>query len=108
MEITSRIHSIPAPQAFYTGPQAPNVFLVTDGGEGALIDSGFGDEQSVRARLEYLRERPDVKLRYIVLTHHHVDHSSGKHVPEALEAMRNPEASGEPCCGFRVHVRDRN
>lgn len=69
MEVTPRIHSIPAPTAFYTGPQAPNVFLVTDGGEGALIDSGFGDEQSVRARLEYLRERPDVKLRYIVLTH---------------------------------------
>ncbi|MDO8612719.1 MAG: MBL fold metallo-hydrolase, partial [Dehalococcoidia bacterium] len=79
MEITARIHSIPAPEAFYTGPQAPNVFLVTDGGEGALIDSGFGDEQSLRARLEYLRERPDVKVRYIILTHHHFDHSSGAH-----------------------------
>ena len=79
MEITPRIHSIPAPQAFYTGPQAPNVFLVTDGGEGALIDSGFGDEASVRARLEFLRQRPDVRLRYIVLTHHHFDHSSGAH-----------------------------
>lgn len=79
MEITPRIHSVPAPQAFYTGPQAPNVYLVTDGGEGALIDSGFGDEQSVRARLEYLRQRPDVKLRYIVLTHHHFDHSGGAH-----------------------------
>ncbi len=79
MEITSRIHSIPAPVAFYTGPLAPNVYLVVDGGEGALIDSGFGDEQSVRARLEFLRERPDVRLRYIVLTHHHFDHSSGAH-----------------------------
>ncbi len=79
MEVTPRIHSIPAPQAFYTGPQAPNVFLVSDGGEGALIDSGFGDGQSVRARLEYLGERKDVKLRYIVLTHHHFDHSSGAH-----------------------------
>ena len=79
MEITPRIHSIPAPTAFYTGPQAPNVYLVADGGEGALIDSGFGDEQSVRARLDYLRERPQIKLRYIVLTHHHFDHSSGAH-----------------------------
>ncbi len=79
MEITSRIHSIPAPQAFYTGPQAPNVYLVSDGGEGALIDSGFGDENSLRARLEYLRQRPDLRLRYIVLTHHHFDHSSGAH-----------------------------
>ena len=79
MEITPRIHSIPAPQAFYTGPQAPNVYLVCDGGEGALIDSGFGDEHSVRARLDHLRERPDLRLRYIVLTHHHFDHSSGAH-----------------------------
>src|SRR3990170_6158317 len=79
VEITPRIHSIEAPPAFYTGPQAPNVFLVTDGGEGALIDSGFGDEQSLRARLEYLRERPDVKVRYIILTHHHFDHTSGAH-----------------------------
>ncbi len=62
MEITTRIHSIPAPigSGLYTGPQAPDVYLVVDGGEGALIDSGFGDEQSVKARLEYLRERPEV------------------------------------------------
>ena len=77
MEITPRIHSIEAPQAFYTGPQAPNVFLVIDGGEGALIDSGFGDEQSLRARLDYLQERPEVNVRYIILTHHHFDHTSG-------------------------------
>ena len=77
MEITPHIHSIPAQPAFYTGPQAPNVFLVADGGEGALIDSGFGDEKSVRTRLDFLREHPGVKVRYIVLTHHHFDHSSG-------------------------------
>ena len=77
MEISARIYSIAAPQAFYTGPQSPNVFLVADGGEGALIDSGFGDEKSVQTRVQFLRERPDVKVRHIVLTHHHFDHSSG-------------------------------
>jgi len=77
IEVTPHIHSIPAQPAFYTGPQAPNVFLVSDGGEGVLIDSGFGDEKSVQARVEFLRERPDVKVRRIVLTHHHFDHSSG-------------------------------
>jgi endoribonuclease LACTB2 len=77
LEITPYIHSIPAEPSFYTGPQAPNVFLVYDGGEGALIDSGFGDEKSVQTRVEFLRERADVKVRRIVLTHHHFDHSSG-------------------------------
>jgi glyoxylase-like metal-dependent hydrolase (beta-lactamase superfamily II) len=77
MEITPRIHSIPAEQAFYTGPQSPNVFLVRDGDEGALIDSGFGDETSVKTRLDFLKEYPGVRLKHIVLTHHHFDHSSG-------------------------------
>src|SRR2546425_9690328 len=77
MELTPHINSIPAEPSFYTGPQAPNVFLVHDGGEGALIDSGFGDEKSVQTRVEFLRERADVKVRRIVLTHHHFDHSSG-------------------------------
>src|SRR5438093_4090897 len=79
MELSSHIHSLPAQPTFYTGPQAPNVFLVCDSGEGALIDSGFGDEKSVQTRLEFLRERADVKVRQIVLTHHHFDHSSGAH-----------------------------
>jgi len=83
VEITPRIHSIPAPVSFlasHTGPLAPpNVFLVMDQGEGALFDSGFGDEQSIRTRLDYLRERPQIRLRHIVLSHHHLDHASGAH-----------------------------
>ncbi len=49
MELTPRIQFIPAPQAFYTGPQAPNVFLVADGGEGLYF---CGDH---RATLPALR-----------------------------------------------------
>lgn len=77
MEITPRIHAIPAEQAFYTGPQSPNVFLVFDDDEGALIDSGFGDDESVKARKAFLADHPKVRVKYIVLTHHHFDHSSG-------------------------------
>lgn len=78
MQITGHVHSVPVTeQAFYTGPQAPNVFLVRDGEEAALVDSGFGDEPSVKARLDFLKEHPGVKVKYIVLTHHHFDHSSG-------------------------------
>lgn len=77
MEITPHVFSIPATPSFYTGPQSPNVFLIHDGGEGALIDSGFGDEKSIQTRVEFLRQHPDVKVRRIVLTHHHFDHTSG-------------------------------
>ena len=77
MELTPHILSIPAQPPFYTGPLAPNVYLIADGGQAALIDSGFGDETSIRARIDYLRARPDLKIEYIVLTHHHFDHSSG-------------------------------
>src|SRR5438093_1681672 len=77
MEITPHIYSIPSELYVYTGPQDPNVFLVHDGGEGALIDSGFGDEKSVQTRVEFVRERAEVKVGRIVLTHHHFDHSSG-------------------------------
>lgn len=77
MQITDHVHSIPAEQAFYTGPQSPNVFLVRDGDEGAFIDSGFGDEKSIEARLSFLKDHPKLRLKYIVLTHHHFDHSSG-------------------------------
>jgi glyoxylase-like metal-dependent hydrolase (beta-lactamase superfamily II) len=77
MELTPHIFSIPAQPAFYTGPQSPNVFLVHDGGEGALVDSGFGDEKSIKERLEFLKEHSKISVRHIILTHHHFDHSSG-------------------------------
>jgi glyoxylase-like metal-dependent hydrolase (beta-lactamase superfamily II) len=77
MQITDHVFAIPAEQAFYTGPQSPNVFLVRDGEEGALIDSGFGDEPSVKARTDFLAEQEGVRVKYIVLTHHHFDHTSG-------------------------------
>ena len=85
MELTSHIHSIPAAGGIYSGPLAPNVYLVADGGRGALIDAGYADEGSLQARLEYLRGIPSLELTYIILTHHHIDHASG--APRLREAM---------------------
>ncbi len=77
MEITPHVHSLHVQLDWFPQPYPPNVHLVIDGDEGALIDAGFPDEQSIGKRLEMLREFPDLTLRYIVITHHHFDHSSG-------------------------------
>jgi ribonuclease/clavin/mitogillin len=97
MEITPRVHSIPAPQAFFSGPLAPNVYLVVDGGQGALIDAGYPDEGSVKPRLEYLQGMPGVKLSHIIVTHHHLDHCGGAH------ALR--QATGAPICMHPTEAR---
>jgi len=77
MQITSRIHDIPVALSWFPQPYPPNVHLVLDSGEAALIDAGFGDDESIRARLDYITGLGDVHVRYIILTHHHFDHSSG-------------------------------
>ncbi|MDP2949845.1 MAG: MBL fold metallo-hydrolase [Chloroflexota bacterium] len=115
MELTPRVHSIPANVPFYTGPLAPNVYLVADGGQGALIDAGFPDDASIRARLDYLRSMPGpstsarggsaygggsgqaLRLADIILTHHHFDHSGG--------AQRLREATGARICLHRQEER---
>jgi len=95
MELTPRIHSMPAVGGLFSGPLAPAVYLVVDGGQGTLIDAGYADEGSLRARLEYLRDIPQLKLEYIILTHHHIDHASG--------APRLRQATGARIC---LHPRE--
>jgi len=105
MEITPRVHSIPAPQAFLSGPCAPNVYLVVDGGQAALIDAGYPDEGSIKPRLEYLRGMANpsagsgqaLRLAHIIVTHHHIDHCGGAH------ALR--QATGARICLHPTEAR---
>jgi glyoxylase-like metal-dependent hydrolase (beta-lactamase superfamily II) len=76
-EVTPHVHSLHVQLDWFPQPYPPNVHLIVDGDEGALIDAGFPDEQSIGARLEALRAFPNLRLRYIVITHHHFDHASG-------------------------------
>jgi len=64
---------------------ASNVYLVI-GNEGALIDSGYGDEASVGAALDYVKSFDGLKLACILITHAHPDHIGG--------ASRIKEATG--------------
>lgn len=105
MEITPRVHIIPAHQAFLSGPYAPNVYLVVDGGQGALIDAGYPDEGSIGPRLEYLQGMANpsagsgqaLKLAHIIVTHHHIDHCGGAH------ALR--QATGARICLHPTEAR---
>jgi len=79
MEVTAKVHALRVQAKSYPGAYSPNVFLVVDGGQAIMIDSGFPDEESVGGRLDYLKGLGDARLEYIALTHHHFDHSSGAH-----------------------------
>jgi glyoxylase-like metal-dependent hydrolase (beta-lactamase superfamily II) len=76
-QVTPHVHSLDAKVDWFPQPYPPNVHLVIDGKEAALIDSGFSDEQSLNARVEALKEIEGVALRHIVITHHHFDHAAG-------------------------------
>jgi glyoxylase-like metal-dependent hydrolase (beta-lactamase superfamily II) len=76
MEIAQGIHTIPTGIDRLLGSFAPQVYLVI-GREAALIDSGYGDDESVRSRLDYVNNLADLRLAYIVITHAHPDHISG-------------------------------
>jgi len=76
MEIASGVHSIPVSTWTFMGVYAPNVYLVR-GKEAALIDSGYKDRETIRARIEYIKALAPLKLAYIIITHPHPDHIGG-------------------------------
>jgi glyoxylase-like metal-dependent hydrolase (beta-lactamase superfamily II) len=76
MEIAQGIHAIPTGIDHLAGPFVPQVYLVV-GGEGALIDSGYGDDRSISSLLDYVNDFAGLRLAYIVITHAHPDHISG-------------------------------
>jgi hydroxyacylglutathione hydrolase len=78
-EISPHVTLLHVDLKWFPQPYPPNVFLIRDGNEAAFIDSGFGDDDSFNARSEALAALDGVKLKYIIITHHHYDHSSGAH-----------------------------
>ncbi|MQA00350.1 MAG: MBL fold metallo-hydrolase [Dehalococcoidia bacterium] len=55
-----------------------NVWVLSDGREAALIDAGYGDEQSIGERTKLFGgDLSGLDVGHILVTHHHFDHSSG-------------------------------
>jgi glyoxylase-like metal-dependent hydrolase (beta-lactamase superfamily II) len=78
-EITPHVTSLHVDLKWFPQPYPPNVFLIKEGSDAALIDSGFSDDESYNTRMKFLEAHSDARIKYIVLTHHHYDHSSGAH-----------------------------
>lgn len=78
VQITEHVHDIPVKLSWFPQPYPPNVFLIVGaGGEAALVDAGFSDDESFAARRDALAALGPLDVRYLILTHHHYDHSSG-------------------------------
>ena len=78
MELAAGVHSLHVDMegSFFLRKYPPNVYLVLDG-EGVLIDSGYGDDDAVGKRLEYLKSIGNPRISSIILTHPHPDHMGG-------------------------------
>lgn len=65
-----------------------NVWILHDGNEAALIDSGFGDDLSIETRREFFAgDGAHFNVGTIAFTHHHFDHTSGgRRLREMLHA----------------------
>lgn len=86
MQVSAHAHSIPVPPGAFMALRPPSIFFVIAGNEAAFVDTGWGDDPTVDARLDYLKEQGVSRCLYSIISHHHADHLGG--------AERLKEATG--------------
>ena len=76
MEVAPGIHDIPTKLDTLMRISAPRVYFIA-GKKGALIDSGYGQDDIADTYIEYAKTVAKGKIDYIIVTHAHPDHISG-------------------------------
>lgn len=76
MEIARGVYSLATESGGLMNIYAANVFLIT-GEKATLIDSGHHDDVTAQKRIQYIETTSPSGLKYIVITHPHIDHIGG-------------------------------
>ena len=96
IEITPHVTSLHVDLSWFPQPYPPNVWLIRDGSEAALIDAGFSDDESFNKRTQFLRDLGVDKIKYIIITHGHDDHYGGaKTIERAHRCARDDGADAK-------------
>ncbi len=107
IEISPHVTNLHVDLSWFPQPYPPNVYLIRDGDEAALIDAGFGDDESFNKRIKALNEHAGLRIKYIVITHHHYDHSSGAQRLREATGAQIVDASRRGAAAAGAGERDR-
>ena len=69
MQVTAHVHRLPVTTPTLFPATTTNVFLVTDGDRGVLIDAGYEHDQVHQTVVDYWKQIGSPKIEAILLTH---------------------------------------
>ena len=87
-------------QSFVVSPFSENTYLLSDGGECALVDPGTATREE-RQRVGEAIDAGGLRVRHLLLTHAHIDHVFG------CDHFAHRFAEGAETGGWQMHPADR-
>lgn len=71
------VHRLPVTTPTLYPAVTTNVYLIVNQGEAVLVDAGYDEPAASESILAYIQSLGEIKVKAIVLTHYHKDHSPG-------------------------------